>query len=50
MVPFYGWGSTASRLQSYYEEVVSFFTTTFSEIPQNDESAFEHRNPTTIIE
>ena len=24
MVPSYGWGSTASRLQSHYEEVVYF--------------------------
>ena len=50
MAFYYGWGSTASRLQSYYEEVVSFFTNKFSEIPQNDESGFEHRNPTAIIE
>ena len=25
MGPFYGWGSTASRLQSHYEETVHFF-------------------------
>ena len=24
MAPFYGWGSTASRLQSHYEEAVYF--------------------------
>ena len=24
MLPFYGWGSTASRLQSHYEETVYF--------------------------
>ena len=30
MAPFYGWGSTASRLQSHYEEI---FTTKFWEIP-----------------
>ena len=24
MTPFYGWGSTASRLQSHYEEAVYF--------------------------
>ena len=32
MAPFYGWGSTASRLQSHYEES-SLFTTKFPEIP-----------------
>ena len=25
MTPFYGWVSTASRLQSHYEEIVYFF-------------------------
>ena len=25
MVPFYGWGSTASMLQSYYEEAIMYF-------------------------
>ena len=24
MAPFYGWGSTVSRLQSHYEETVDF--------------------------
>ena len=33
MAPFYGWGSTASSLQSHYEEAVYFFTTNFAEIP-----------------
>ena len=33
MVPFYGWGSTASRLQSRYEEAVYFFTIKFPENP-----------------
>ena len=26
MVPFYGWGSTVSRLQSHYEETVCVLT------------------------
>ena len=33
MAPFYGWGSTASRLQSHFEEAVYFFTTKLPEIP-----------------
>ena len=31
MVPFYGWGSFASRVQSHYKEAV--YTTKFPEIP-----------------
>ena len=31
IVPFYGWVSTASRLQSNYEDAI--FTTKFPEIP-----------------
>ena len=30
MAPFYGWGSTASRLESHYKDI---FTTKFREIP-----------------
>ena len=30
---FYGWGSTASRLQSHFEEAVYFYNTKFPEIP-----------------
>ena len=37
MAPFYGWGSTASRLQSDL-----LFITKFSEIPP---SGFEHGTP-----
>ena len=33
MAPFYGLGSTASRLRNHYEEAVYFFTTKFAEIP-----------------
>ena len=33
MVPFHGWGSTPSRLQSHYDEAVLLFTTKFQEIP-----------------
>ena len=33
MAPFYGLGSTASRLRNHYEEAVYFFTTKFVEIP-----------------
>ena len=32
MAPFYGWSSTASRLQTHYEESL-LFTTKFPEIP-----------------
>ena len=31
--PFYRWGSTASRLQSHYEETVYFLPLSFREIP-----------------
>ena len=43
MAPFYGWNSTASRLQSHYEEAVYLLTTKLPEIhgthnrPQKDE-------------
>ena len=30
MAPFYGWGSTVSRLQSYYEEIQEFLLLTWS--------------------
>ena len=33
MAPFYGWGSTTSRVQSHYEEVVYFLPLKFAEIP-----------------
>ena len=29
MAPFYGWGSTASTLHSYYEEIVYFLPLSF---------------------
>ena len=31
MVPFYGWGSTASRPQSHFEEAVYFLQPSFQE-------------------
>ena len=30
--PFYGWGSTASRLQSYFEEAVYFLPPSSQEV------------------
>ena len=33
MAPFYGWGSTASRLMSHYEEVIHVLPHIFPEIP-----------------
>ena len=33
MAPFYGWGSTASRLRSHYEEVIHVLPHFFPEIP-----------------
>ena len=34
MPPFYGWGSTVSRLEGHYKKaVLPLFTTKFSDIP-----------------
>ena len=32
MGPFYGWGSTASRLQSHFEEVVYYLPPSFQKV------------------
>ena len=32
MAPFYGWGSTASRLQSHFEEAVYFLSPSAQEV------------------
>ena len=37
MAPFYGWGSTVSRLQSHYEETVHFLPLTLREKSPNTE-------------
>ena len=59
MVPFYGWGSTASGSQSYYDEAVYFLPPCSRNSSEwwkaglmnlEPRSGFEHRNPTTIIE
>ena len=41
MTPFYGWGSTASRLELLRGGSL-FFTTRFPEIPGTRHSGFEH--------
>ena len=41
MTPFYGWGSTASRLELLRGGSL-FFTTRFPEIPGTRHNGFEH--------
>ena len=60
MAPFYRWGTTASRLQSHYEEVVYFLPLSFQKFlvliwsiseglktgsTLEPPSGFEHRTP-----
>ena len=41
MAPFYGWGSTASKVQSHYKEVV-YFLPLKAESTLEPPSGFEH--------